>query len=284
MSKLRGIGFLATALVIGSAAPAHAAVVIGQAPPISGSPVTCAITGVQISTTAGPDYRVPPGGGVITEWRHQGGPSAGTGGLIVVADNIDGLHATTVALSDERTLATNQLNTFDIRIPVGGGERIGLYRASGLPACYYDTLSSTDLHIQTAGVPPVGTSPPYGAPTTGRMNIAAVLEPDADKDKFGDETQDSCPVESSIQVPCAAVIDRGPKKKTKSRKATFLFSVPAGSGISFECSLDKNEFAPCESPHKLTKLKVRKHRFQVRAKDANGNLGTVDVHRWRVVG
>jgi hypothetical protein len=65
-------------------------------------------------------------------------------------------------------------------------------------------------------------------------------------------------------------ITKGPKKKTTKKKATFEFtSTEAGS--SFECSLNGAPFAPCTSPTAV-KAKKGKNTFQVRAKDAAGNV------------
>ena len=52
--------------------------------------------------------------------------------------------------------------------------------------------------------------------------------------------------------------------------ASFQFR-SADPSVSFECKLDKEAFAPCTSPSTYV-VKPGKHTFQVRAKDADGNL------------
>jgi large repetitive protein len=42
-------------------------------------------------------------------------------------------------------------------------------------------------------------------------------------------------------------------------------------GSSFECSLDGGPFSPCSSPD-VIKAKKGKHHFEVRARDAAGNV------------
>lgn len=58
---------------------AAASVEIGQAPPIAGTQMSCVSDppweAFNTSVATGPDYVVPAGGGVITAWRHQAGPS-----------------------------------------------------------------------------------------------------------------------------------------------------------------------------------------------------------------
>jgi len=81
-------------------------------------------------------------------------------------------------------------------------------------------------------------------------------------------------------------ITKAPKAKLKAKKKTakaiYEFSSDEG-GSSFECSLDGDAFAPCTSPH-TEKVKKGKHSFEVRAKDAAGNVdGTPAEDAFKVV-
>jgi hypothetical protein len=61
------------------------------------------------------------------------------------------------------------------------------------------------------------------------------------------------------------------KINKKRRQATFrFFSTEQGS--SFRCRLDKKSFKACRSPITYKRLKPGKHTFQVKARDAFGNL------------
>jgi DNA-binding beta-propeller fold protein YncE len=76
-------------------------------------------------------------------------------------------------------------------------------------------------------------------------------------------------------------ITKGPKDKTKNKRATFEFT-STEPGSTFECSLDGKAFAPCASPDTL-KVKKGKHRFDVRATDAAGNVDpTPASDAWKV--
>jgi Ca2+-binding RTX toxin-like protein len=76
-------------------------------------------------------------------------------------------------------------------------------------------------------------------------------------------------------------IVKGPKHKTRKRKATIEFS-SSEAGSTFECSLDGKPFAPCTSPF-AKKVKRRRHSFQVRAIDQAGNADpSPALHKWRV--
>ncbi len=76
-------------------------------------------------------------------------------------------------------------------------------------------------------------------------------------------------------------ITAGPKRKSKSKSATFVFN-SSEPGSTFECKLDGASFGPCTSPHKL-KAKNGKHTFSVRAIDAAGNADPSPATRtWKV--
>jgi hypothetical protein len=85
--------------------------------------------------------------------------------------------------------------------------------------------------------------------------------------------------------PVAPTISKGPKKKTKSRKAKFIFS--GEPGATYVCAVDDKLFKPCTSPTKVkvkkAKPKPKKHTFAIEATDALGNAGEVAVYKWKVV-
>jgi hypothetical protein len=117
-----------------------------------------------------------------------------------------------------------------------------------------------------------------------RLDISASLEPDADSDGFGDETQDCDPTDPARGEDCAApnaTITKRPKNKTKKKKATFEFTGTDTRAISgFQCKLDAGPFAPCTSPHTV-KVKKGKHTFQVQAIDQAGDVGSPATDTWK---
>lgn len=84
------------------------------------------------------------------------------------------------------------------------------------------------------------------------------------------------------------VITGRPTPLTDSTEATFEFTgsddaTPAGS-LTFECSLDDEEFAPCTSPVTYTGLSLGVHLFRVRAVDTDTNVDPTPARvRWAVV-
>lgn len=84
-----------------------------------------------------------------------------------------------------------------------------------------------------------------------------VVAPPADPDP----PADTDPPETSIV--------KAPKRKSSRRRAKVAFSSDE-QGSRFKCRLDDDPFAPCTSPDRF-RVKPGRHRFSVRAIDADGN-------------
>ncbi len=112
-----------------------------------------------------------------------------------------------------------------------------------------------------------------------------MLEPDADRDGYGDLTQDLCPSSATTHGSCPlpeTSLTKKPKKQVHKRATVFKFasSLP---GSRFECSVDHATFKPCTSPFRK-KFRPGKHTFEVRAVDAAGNVDPTPAKvRWRFV-
>ena len=122
--------------------------------------------------------------------------------------------------------------------------------------------------------------------------IGNVCDPDRDGDGF-DNGADGCPDVNGPDggfpaqplttdtVPPETTIGKSPKRKSKNRRVSIAFGSNE-PGSAFECSLDRGAFAPCASPF-TAKVKRGKHRFEVRATDAAGNLDqTPGLAVWKV--
>jgi hypothetical protein len=79
-------------------------------------------------------------------------------------------------------------------------------------------------------------------------------------------------------------IDTGPSGAVASRDAVFTFSTPdAGAGAVFECALDGGAWTACTSPYSLNHLLLIAHAFEVRVRDAAGNVDPTPAHRdWTI--
>ena len=93
---------------------------------------------------------------------------------------------------------------------------------------------------------------------------------------------DSCP-EATVAAAITpdTTIAKGPKKKTKRRRARFEFTA-SEPGMSFECNLDGGQFQSCTSPFNV-KVKAGKHTFSVRATNGRVELDpSPAAHSWKV--
>jgi hypothetical protein len=187
----------------------------------------------QLQTATIP-YTVPLPGGVITGWSHKGTPeddSAGSGRLQVWRQVGMTTEFSLVGRSDLENFAQGVLNLFTTRVSVSGGEIMGLRSENA--GSRYPGVPGDNVVELAGGDPAPGETRGAGAPQPGTLvNVAAVLEADADGDGFGDETQDQCPTNATTQGSCpataaaatgqqAAAIKKCKKKfkgKTKAKK------------------------------------------------------------------
>jgi hypothetical protein len=92
----------------------------------------------------------------------------------------------------------------------------------------------------------------------------------------------SDPVPPSDTTAPDTTITSGPSGSTSSASATFSFT-SSESGSTFECRLDGVAWAGCSSPRDYSGLADGSHTFDVRAKDAAGNVdGSPASRSWTV--
>jgi hypothetical protein len=88
--------------------------------------------------------------------------------------------------------------TYDVRVPVTAGDLLGTGGSFGL----FCTGAAGDVAaIANADVAP-GTTRTYETQAGLALPLVVSVEPDADKDGYGDETQDKCPQSAATQVAC----------------------------------------------------------------------------------
>lgn len=70
--------------------------------------------------------------------------------------------------------------------------------------------------------------------STGELLVAAVIEPDADKDGFGDETQDQCPSQATTQGPCDVAAPGVTGLGVKGNKVSYTLNEAAAVSLRLE--------------------------------------------------
>ena len=211
--------------------------------------------------------------GVITSWTYNQGAGESVVTLRVYRPTAAANQY--VVLTEDgapRTLAANTgAHTFPTRIPVNAGDTVGLRVTSG--SCLTTTSSAVDrLLIKTGAPTAVGdtaTFPPASSAVT--IFVTAALEADADRDGYGDETQDRCPQLASTQAACPpdTVITKKPKRHSLKPKSKLTFTSTV-AGSSFSCSIDGKKAKGCTSPATYKCLKPGKHAFSVVATSPAG--------------
>ena len=194
---------LTTALaVVALLAPSQAvaAVTVGSDLSSSSGSADCGDSNCTIAQTALPGrVAAVPYDGVIVRWRVR--DSAGSLRLRVMRPGDAGVY-TAVARSGSVSVSSPDVTTFEARVPVKAGDYIAIdLNSATSSALGYRTVSGA---TDATWVPRLNDNegrPPSETGTDEDLYNADV-EPDADGDGFGDETQDACPTNKTTQLPC----------------------------------------------------------------------------------
>ncbi|GAB3243782.1 hypothetical protein [Nocardioides dilutus] len=100
--------------------------------------------------------------------------------------------------------ATAGTESFNVRLPVAGGDLLGLY-GGDTGTLYCTTASASDVIGGAEGDSAPGSAVTYLASTSHALPVVVTLEPDRDEDGFGDITQDKCPQSAAFQGECPVV-------------------------------------------------------------------------------
>jgi RTX calcium-binding nonapeptide repeat (4 copies) len=159
---------------------------------------------IQSATEDAPRYAVPSGPyGVITSWSYQGfSQDPGAGRLFVWRPTAAPNRFIYVDSTGTEIFGLGVVSTFATRLPVQVGDVLGMLATQH---CRLGDQPPGDevRYFQSATEPPKGSTQTTTTTLFGtRILVAANVEPDSDRDGFGDETQDQCPTNASIQGPC----------------------------------------------------------------------------------
>lgn len=146
-----------------------------------------------------------PSAGVVTKWKVNSGLAS------ILAENLRVFRAAGEAnefqaIADSRSEPILPgANAFDTRIPVRAGDRFGAYAASPSGALYCNTANPADVmgavHFDAA----VGSTQAFTPNPSFQVAVSVVVERDADRDGYGDKTQDGCPKGRAYHGKCPRV-------------------------------------------------------------------------------
>lgn len=188
-------------------ASAGAATVVGDATTTPGGGIPAEFAFVQSVDGSGASYAFPASGVVTSMSATARILSTGPREMRpLVFRRVEGSTTQFVVvggtdLAFSSTTAT--LKSGPTRIAVKAGDRLGGYVPSGMETSYHGGgggIAAMTLYASPADGAGFTTS--TGA--SANASVSATLEPDADSDGYGDETQDSCPTLAQIHAgPCA---------------------------------------------------------------------------------
>ena len=172
--------------------PAHAAFEIGFIP-TDDRLESCAagLDTVQTSSSVGAGYEVPADG-VITSWAYRSGSAGAATIRLQVWRPTGGAGFKLEGRSDPVVADGGDIVELPAQIPVSAGSMLGLRSITESGCISDDSFSGTDIVMGrlAAADPVIGESVTMTVPgPTRRLNVAATIEPDADGDGFGDESQ-----------------------------------------------------------------------------------------------
>jgi hypothetical protein len=211
MSKFSRKAILALITAMSLLAPAGASAATEVGDNCAANNTLGPATIVQISKAPAQPPLTAPAAGVVTKWRltTEGfGPTVFIEKLKVLRDVASASETDFTVVGESAPQAVvGGLNTFEAQIPVAAGDRFGVFGPPAATTVYCSTGTPGDHMATIPGDLTVGNSAvffPFGA--EAQVPVSATVEPDADGDGFGDETQDKCPQSKSIQVECPPLV------------------------------------------------------------------------------
>jgi len=175
----------------------------GPDPCVDTAPGPCTLVGYINPNDAGDPVTSPaPGNGVIVRFRIRTDGAEPITLRLATVTNQGGTFLAQATRTGPTVMAagTGEIEEFPARLHVVQGEHLALDAPSTRMVYNQGGNEYTPLYA-----PPLvegqGPRAQNGDPT-GELLVQAVIEPDADGDGFGDETQDGCPTQSANQGPC----------------------------------------------------------------------------------
>ncbi len=206
--KKRVSAALAAATIGLAAAPGPAAAATEVGNDCQGGFVAAGYTIHQFAKASGGLPLTVPRSGVVTRWRVNASPALTATQILHlgVFRTAAGSGAfETVAESTDEIVIPGGANSFETRIPVAVGDRFGTYGKEPYGPVICATGNPGDELAVVKKPTPAGTTNTFEPAPNNLVAVVATIEPDSDRDGYGDETQDRCPNAAALQDGCPAV-------------------------------------------------------------------------------
>lgn len=232
-----------------------------------------------VTSPANPLPLAAPAAGVVTSWKL----SLSVPGEVIPRVipqtlkvlRLDAGAKTALVVGEASGLIGSGPNVIPARIPVQAGDRVGLFGSgpvtiegstSEVGTLFCSEQGDALVGAILGGTPPGATAPYKELPEAVEVRVpgTAVLEPDADGDGFGDETQDLCPQSATTQAACpVAKLSISGNAGKKAATVLVTSDQPATVGVTGKASLGKGKKAKLTAkakavtPGTLTKFKLK---------------------------
>jgi hypothetical protein len=175
-----------------------------------------------------------PADGVIVKLRiKSAGPETVTFRLATVNKQGDVVFAQAAGTGPSLNLqGTGDIEEFAARVPVAQGAHIALDSPSTKMVYNQGGDEFAYLYAPTLAEGQGPRAP--SAEGVGELLVQAVMEPDADRDGFGDETQDGCSSQASVQGACDNSAPAVQSLRLKGRSIRYSLSEAASVRLRIE--------------------------------------------------
>jgi hypothetical protein len=234
----RGRALVATTVTLALAgflpASASATEILGSVADAGGCSDNSAYVGPSVST--GPDYIADAAGVVTTYSMTADSSTLATIRLLVLQPGAGSTYTLLQEDAPRTQTVPGAVNTqTNVHLPIAAGQTIGVYvptQMIGNGWCLDYTGNALDTYRDFSGEPPLNSPSSFTNHADPiRLNLAATVEPDADNDTFGDETQDTCLGTAGPYSGCPTTVTLDKvKQKGKKPKVQATVTVP-GAGI-----------------------------------------------------
>jgi hypothetical protein len=252
----------------------------------AGSNIQCLFTCVRVQTAIGGISTAAPFNGVVVRWRAASNIATTMSARIVRPT--DSTNFQLVRSSDPASIGATisespggpfppTMTTVPSRIPISKGDFVGLGMSTA-PATFYSTEIPGSLYLDLNGQPD-GASVGKPSASGGMIFYNADIEPDADGDGYGDDTQDLCSTDAATHGPCPSTDDVtapvisgfkvSPKTfKVAAKGAVISKKVPAGTKFKLKSS---EAAGVTFTIYRVAGKKLRKVHAFIRAAKAKSN-------------
>lgn len=186
---------LTSIIAIGAASTAGATTIGSKCVSNTSGPTTLLVTG-----GASASQYVVPFNGILTRWGTDRTLSTFDGKLRALLARYVGSDLTIVSTTDRGFAWPNTIGEFSARLPVTAGDILGITSIDSEPRMCNTGLAG-DAVSYTGAVAAGDSFTPSGL-IGNIVPVWAEIEPDADGDGYGDETQDKCPQSAATIEAC----------------------------------------------------------------------------------